>query len=473
MVSLGTGPTSRATPAAQCCASALYRAGGDYAFDGTTTPCDYTFYLDFSDLDSTINEDTRYFLGLTDYLKGSAAILNFCEIYRVEGEEDRYLAAAESMPQSVDAGTICARIDSQVKTSNQPPVANIICPETTGTVPLTVQFDGGTSSDPDGEITSCSWDFGDGFTAAGASVQHTYTVSGTFTAVLSVTDNGGKTNTASIVVNVLPENRTPVARISTNAVQGEAPLKITFNGSKSNDPDGKITGYSWDFGDGSKGSGVYLNHSYTSAGTYTAVLTVTDNGGATGFASIVIKALQSNQAPVARISASKISGKIPFSVTLSGLNSNDADGKISSYKWNFGDGYTSSSARVSHTYRTAGTFTVTLTVTDNKKATGTASLVITANPSNLSPVASIIASTASGKAPLAISFSGLNSIDPDGRIVSYRWNFGDGYTMTGSRVSHTYRKTGKFTVTLTVIDNKGASNSCTTAITVNSLSTRR
>lgn len=86
--------------------------------------------------------------------------------------------------------------------------------------------------------------------------------------------------------------------------------------------------------------------------------------------------------------------------------------------------------------------------------------------SNQAPVASFTASRTSGEAPLEISFNAFNSHDPDGNIISYEWNFGDGNTGSGETASHTYSTQGVYTATLTVTDDDGASDQDTAAITV-------
>ena len=80
-------------------------------------------------------------------------------------------------------------------------------------------------------------------------------------------------------------NQPPVADLVAIPVSGEAPLTVTFDAVGSSDADGTISSYSWSFGDGSIGSGVAVDHTYTSAGQFTAVLTVTDDAGATDDAS--------------------------------------------------------------------------------------------------------------------------------------------------------------------------------------------
>ncbi|HEY2396853.1 MAG TPA: glycoside hydrolase family 44 protein [Rudaea sp.] len=96
--------------------------------------------------------------------------------------------------------------------------------------------------------------------------------------------------TLYVVVAGGTPNTPPTAAISANPVNGTAPLAVSFSGAGSNDPDGSIAGYAWTFGDGGTGSGVSTSHTYAAAGTFTAKLTVTDNRGATGSATMTITA---------------------------------------------------------------------------------------------------------------------------------------------------------------------------------------
>lgn len=165
--------------------------------------------------------------------------------------------------------------------SSADPVASITASPTSGTSPLAVTFNGLASYDSDGSIVSYSWSFGDGGTAAGAIVTHTYTSNGTFTARLTVTDNAGNTDGATRSIRVLKPNEVPVADFKFTPQTGIYPCEITFNGGRSHDPDGKIVQYSWDFGDGVRASGQVVNHTYTRWGSFSVSLTVRDNRDAT------------------------------------------------------------------------------------------------------------------------------------------------------------------------------------------------
>src|SRR5437763_326601 len=140
----------------------------------------------------------------------------------------------------------------------------------------TLTFNGSGSFDPGGTIVSYAWRFGDGGTASGIAVTHGYATAGIYTATLTVTDSRGASASDTAVVRVA--DRPPVANAGPDqsGILGSA---VTLRGSGS-DPDGTITSYRWDFGDGASASGATASHAYATAGTYTAKLTVTDDRGA-------------------------------------------------------------------------------------------------------------------------------------------------------------------------------------------------
>lgn len=156
------------------------------------------------------------------------------------------------------------------------------------------------------------------------------------------------------------------------------PLVVHFDGSGSFDPDGSIRRYRWDFGDGGKGEGSEVDHTYRRAGTFEAVLTVTDRRGGTGTASVEIVVRASNELPVAAFSAAPSPAYPQQSVRFDAAASYDSDGEIELYAWQFGDGATATGVTTSHRYSAQGTFTITLTVRDNDgdERTKTASLQI-------------------------------------------------------------------------------------------------
>src|SRR6266702_4313967 len=334
-------------------------------------------------------------------------------------------------------------LNASTGTTNQYPVANF----TSSCSGMTCSFSS-TSTDPDGTVTTYSWSFGDGAPMVTTpTVTHMYGPSGTFIVSLTVTDNQGATNSIQHSVTVPGgANQPPVANFTSSC----SALTCNFT-STSSDPDGTIAGYSWNFGDGSPVVTTQNpSHSYGAAGTYTVTLTVTDNLGATNSRSQNVTVTAANQPPVANFTSSCSALTCNFTST-----SSDPDGSIAAYSWNFGDGSPAvTTPNPSHTYGAAGTYTVTLQVTDNQGATNSSSQSVTVTAANQPPIASFTQSCSA----LTCNFTSTSS-DPEGTIAAYSWDFGDGTpASTLQNPSHTYAAGGSYTVQLTVTDNQGATN---------------
>ncbi len=333
--------------------------------------------------------------------------------------------------------------------ANQPPTARI----TSSATFLSVAFDGSTSTDPDGQVVSYAWTFGDGTTGTGATPAHLYPAAGTYPVTLTVTDDDGATAVASSSVTVLA-NTAPSAGFTTTT----SGLSVSADAASSADTDGTIASYAWEFGDGTNGSGSTVTHAYAEEGTYTVRLTVTDDQGATGTTTHDVTVVRPpNQPPSAAFSSS-----VSFlDVALDASASTDPDGSIASYAWDFGDGATGTGTTASHTYAAAGEYDITLTVTDDRGGSTTLTKRI-AVAANQAPVARLATSVNR----LVVTADGTASTDADGTVASYAWDFGDGSTGIGSTTSHTYAADGTYTVTLTVTDGQGASDSASTSVTV-------
>ncbi|MFM1767857.1 MAG: hypothetical protein RJA22_386 [Verrucomicrobiota bacterium] len=177
-----------------------------------------------------------------------------------------------------------------VPVGNQPPVADA-GQDRTGTNRVPVSFHAGGSRDPEGSALVYQWNFGDGSTGAGLLVSHVYASAGQYVVELTVTDAGGATARDTAVVSVVASANQPPVAVAGSDQTWPVSSDFGFSAFASRDPDGTIASYEWDFGDGTRGSGMTVLHRYASAGSYTVRLTVTDNGGAVSSASVLANVL--------------------------------------------------------------------------------------------------------------------------------------------------------------------------------------
>ncbi|HWH31921.1 MAG TPA: PKD domain-containing protein, partial [Egibacteraceae bacterium] len=169
------------------------------------------------------------------------------------------------------------------------------------------------------------------------------------------------------------------------------------------------------------------------------------------------RAAMANVAPVARFQAAMTD----MTVEVDARTSSDANGDALTYSWRFGDGSTATGATARRTYEAPGSYTVTLTVHDGR-AQATTSRTVQAVLPNRPPAASFTATTTD----LAVALDARASSDADGDALHFAWELGDGRTATGATVSHTYGTAGSYVVTLTVTDDRGASTTARTLVTV-------
>ncbi len=220
-----------------------------------------------------------------------------------------------------------------------------------GTAPLTVQF-----TDLSQNASEWQWDFGDGNNSTVQNPINTYSAAGTYTVNLTVNNENG-TNMTLGTINVSepapgPKQLLPVANFTSNVSEGIVPLCVQFNDSSLN-----ATALNWDFGDGANSTEQNLVHTYSAAGNYTAMLTVSNaNGTNSTFTAITV--LQP-LLPVANFSSNITSGTAPLTVQFTDLSQNAEE-----WNWDFGDGAASTEQNPSHTYSAAGNYKVTLTVSD-------------------------------------------------------------------------------------------------------------
>jgi len=317
-----------------------------------------------------------------------------------------------------------------------------------------------------GYIVRWNWNFGDGSDTtinfpANPSVLHSYATGGNYTATLSVTASDSCTAFETQTLTIF---NGPVADFDYDLSCFGTPVNFT-DISQSNGG-GMITEWSWNFGDllsGSDNTSTFQNpqHQFHTPGMHTISLVVTTTNGCKGTVEYTIQV--SPAPPVEFTSDHRCEGSpVQFHPDLTIINL----AAINSWLWNFGDGFTSTLQDAEHIYASAGTYPVTLTITDTAGCSNSIThlvLVIAKPIANFDYALPNCAGT-----PTAFT---NNSVAPYGYIVEWQWNFGDGFSTSvnfpaNANVSHLYAAYGSYNVTLTVTTNDSCSSSITKTITV-------
>ncbi|HWM09645.1 MAG TPA: PKD domain-containing protein, partial [Solirubrobacteraceae bacterium] len=273
------------------------------------------------------------------------------------------------------------------------------------------------------------------------------------------TDNAGNEEAVkSVDFSIADEDPdAPTVQAFADPSTGAAPLLVQFSATGRDPQNGPLI-YEWDFGDGGGSVNQSPQHTYTEPGTYTATVTAIDGQGKTATDSVeVVVTPEGNDPPVVRASAAPRSGTAPLEVSFSAQGIDpDGDSDEILYWWDFGDGGADAFGReAEYTYMEPGSYTATVTATDEDGAfsTATVQVEVADPPGNQSPVVTAAAAPRSGTAPLSVGFSSVSS-DPDGDSLTTVWDFGDGQQAGGANTAHTYRTPGTYTATVTVNDGE-------------------
>lgn len=303
-----------------------------------------------------------------------------------------------------------------------------------------------------GYISQWNWDFGDGASAiinfpSVPDTTHVYNQAGIFSVNLTVTTNLGCSNTSSQVVNI---QHAPVANFSfSNNCEGQA---VLFTDLTQLNGGGALASWYWDFGDPS--SGAYNNstqqnpmHIFTGPGTFNVKLIVANINGCTD---TIVKPVEVMMAPVAQFSADSVCLGNPTHFTDLSLPNASA---ITSWFWNFGDGYFSTQQNPEHTYSTWGEYTVSLSVVNGNGCQDdtTMLVLVKALPSSAFHYTGVCAGSVT-------MFTDM-STTPQGSIIAWEWQFGDGNTSTQQNPEHIYAAGGNYWVSLTVENSLGCTSS--------------
>jgi PKD repeat protein len=302
----------------------------------------------------------------------------------------------------------------------------------------------------DGDIISWAWDFGDTTTTTDTSTlqnpiymyilntgyqEHHY-----FMVSLSVTDEFGSSHTFekdSVSVNnpTLP---------TVNFDQEINILEVIFTAFTTSD--GEIISYHWDFGDTTTVADTSdlesPTYTYPAPGIYPVSLTVIDSYGLSAGVITDISVYPTEDPPSANFSwAADLLQVIFTDLSVAG------DTTISNWSWDFGDGDTNTEPNPVHTYFGAGTYSVSLTVTDANGLSNISTQNVTVTSVLVGPTASFIHS-----GPYLTKQFNDDSDPGDGDIISWVWDFGDGNTSTEQNPVHEYATADTFIVSLTVTD---------------------
>ncbi len=294
---------------------------------------------------------------------------------------------------------------------------------------LDVQF----TNQSTGDVTSVTWDFGDGTTSTDVSPLHTYAGGGTYAVTLTIGAADGRSNQTSQQVTVA----SPLVAGFSAQPNG---LDVQFT----NQSTGDVASVTWDFGDGATSNEVSPLHTYPGGGTYAVTLTI---GSADG---------RSNQtSQQVTVASPLVAG---FSAQPNGLDvqfTNQSTGDVASVTWDFGDGTTSTDVSPLHTYAGGGTYTVTLTIgSADGRSNQTSQQVTVAAP--------LVAGFSAQPNGLEVQFTNQST----GDVASVTWDFGDGATSNEVSPLHTYPGGGTYAVTLTIGSADGRSNQTSQQVTV-------
>jgi len=345
-------------------------------------------------------------------------------------------AGTYSVTLTATNGTVSDDVTiSNYITAGNAPTASFTATPLEGEAPLAVQF----TDTSTGTITSRSWDFGDGSSPSTATnPSHTYSAAGTYTVKLTVTNSyGSNTSEAESYIHAYSITA-PIADFIANSTSGPAPLAVQFTDQSSNGP----TAWEWDFNSDGKTDSTEQNplYVYTAQGTYSVTLNAI-NGTAMG-SETKSNYITVGNLPVVSFTVSPQEGYAPLTVQFNDTST----GNVTSWLWDFGDGNTSTLQSPSHTYFSAGTYTVNLTATN---AFGSSTyeapsavnvLFITA------PTPDFTSNITSGKAPLTVQFEDLST----GGATAWEWDFNSDGNIDSIEKNPVYKFTdiGFYTVTL-------------------------
>ncbi len=328
------------------------------------------------------------------------------------------------------------------------------------------EFDASRSYDPNNQALTYAWDFGDGTAGDQIRMGHMYDKAGDYKVMLTVSDTSTGECRSSKTEQLIRANTLPTATLEapTTACAGST---VQLSAAKSTDTSGDQLRYAWDLGDGTMAEGAKATHAYTRGGTYPIKLLVDDGLGTSCSRVQATASIRVNASPIAKaneaVTLCARNATEPQAVTFTAAGSQDPDHDKLTYKWDFGDGGTAEGMKATHSYEKGGRYTAKLSVDDGSGMTcglATASVPVTINHAPIARVNRQDVTTCGGE---TLAFDASASSDSDGDTLAYRWDFGDGDTATGAKVSHQYAKGGTYRVSVAVDDGSGMACALSTA----------
>jgi len=314
-------------------------------------------------------------------------------------------------------------------------------------------FDGTRSYDPDSQKLSFRWDFGDGTFSTEPVVTHEYKKAGEYKVTLAVKDDSGLDCDTMVTSESVNVNMAPVPAFSA-LDKACVDQDIMFDASATRDDPADKLSYMWNFGDSDTAKGQNVTKKYKKGGDYKVTLVVDDNKKTVCSTASTQKSIYVNTPPVANAGKNiekYITADQQYDIVFDASKSSDADGDMLTYMWDFGDGAKVQGESVVHTYKKGGLYSAILTVDDGSNTSCSSDTDAITIKLNKQPVAKA-GDDINYCVGTDILFDGSGSYDDDGDAISYVWNFGDGQTAEGIKVSHSYAKGGKYTAVLTVDD---------------------
>jgi PKD repeat protein len=282
------------------------------------------------------------------------------------------------------------------------------------------------------------------------------------------------TRTLTIAVTGPQNSTAPTPQFTVSPQNPGTREPVTFDASATQDEGGPCGGacsYTWNFGEGTIRTGAVVTHTFSTAGTFNVVLTVTDAGGASATRQQVL-AVTAVASPT--ITAIAVAPNPPLAgqqASFTAVATAAARHSITNYAWNFGDGSSASTSTpsVTKTYTSQGVYVVTLTVTQDSGETASVSQQVTI--ANSAATATISFSPINPFIGQLVSFTALNPSAPNGAtITSFEWHFGDpgsgNNTASGQSANHAFASANTYVVRLTVTDSNGVIGVITATVPV-------